>query len=79
MPRVIVVNRLDRENADWEKAVNSIQDGLGPQCTPLHLPIGAESTFEGLVDVLGGKAYRGDGASASDVPDDLAASVRSQS
>jgi elongation factor G len=75
MPRVIVVNRLDRENADWDTVVSSIQSGLGPQCQPLHLPIGAESAFEGLVDVLGGKAYRADGSTASDIPDDLASSV----
>ncbi len=75
MPRVIVVNRLDRENADWDKVVASIQETLGRQCQPLHLPIGIEASFEGLVDVLGSKAYRGDGKDASDVPAELADAV----
>ena len=75
LPRVIVVNRLDRENANWEGTVRAIQEQLGRQCQPLHLPIGIEGSYEGVVDVLEGKAYRAEGAQASAVPDELADAV----
>ena len=71
MPRAIVVSRLDRENARWEELVAEIQAELGPQCQPLQLPIGLESSFRGVVDVLHRKAYEGDGKSESAVPDDM--------
>ncbi|MDE2638966.1 MAG: GTP-binding protein [Chloroflexota bacterium] len=75
MPRAIVVSRLDRENARWDETVAEIQDQLGPQCHPVQLPIGLETDFTGVVDLVHRKAYAGDGKSASDVPADLADAV----
>ena len=75
LPRAIVVSRLDRENARWDETVAAIQETLGRQCQPLQLPIGLEHEFSGLVDVLAGKAYRGDGTDAGDVPGDLTEAV----
>ena len=66
MPRVVVITRLDRENCSWDDALASAQSVLGPECQPLFLPIGAESDFNGAIDVLSGRAYDGDGRSASD-------------
>jgi len=75
MPRAIVINRLDRENANWENTVASIQEHLGTQCQPLQLPVGSEDSFSGVVDVLHRKAYMCDGKSATDVPAEMADAV----
>lgn len=75
LPRLVVVNRLDRENAGWEKSVAAIQRMFGSRCTPLHLPIGAEGGFTGVIDVLRGRAYLGVEQKAAPVPADRAEAV----
>ena len=75
MPRVVVVSRLDRENASWDDSLASIQEVLGPQCQPLQLPIGEEATLKGVVDVLSGKAYLGDDPKGSDAPAERAGAL----
>ena len=72
IPRAVVITRLDRENSSWDEALDSVQTTLGPECQPLLLPIGAESSFSGAIDVLTGRAYEGDGRNASDPPADAA-------
>ena len=52
VPRLVFVNKMDRENADFFKVMDEIQSQLGRQCVPVQLPIGAESSFEGVVDLL---------------------------
>ena len=73
IPRVVAVTRLDRENANWETALASIQNMLGAECQALYVPIGAEAEFSGIVDVLSGKAYEEDGRQATDAPDGASA------
>jgi elongation factor G len=55
--RVVVVNMMDRERADFADAVDALQARLGPSVVPLQLPIGAEAGFEGVIDLLHMKAY----------------------
>jgi elongation factor G len=55
--RVVVINKMDRENADYKTAFHSIQNVLGKKCAPLHLPIGSQQSFKGIVDLLHQKAY----------------------
>jgi elongation factor G len=57
LPRVLVINKLDRENADYKNAFHSIQDVLGKKCAPLQLSIGAQTSFQGVIDLLHQKAY----------------------
>lgn len=57
LPRVVVINKLDRENADYKSAFHSIQDVLGKKCAPLQLSIGSQTTFRGVIDLLHQKAY----------------------
>ena len=57
LPRVVVINKLDRENADYKNAFHSIQDVLGKKCAPLQLSIGAQTSFQGVIDLLHQKAY----------------------
>ncbi|NWF53252.1 MAG: elongation factor G [Syntrophaceae bacterium] len=57
LPRLLFVSKMDRERADFFAAVGDIQKVLSPKATPLQLPIGAEESFSGVVDLLSGKAY----------------------
>ena len=52
IPRIIFVNKMDRENADFSRSLESIQGRFGRKCVPFQLPIGAEQSFKGIVDLL---------------------------
>src|SRR5581483_10691060 len=56
-PRVVVINKLDKENADFYGVVNAMRETLSPRPFPLHLPIGSEAEFRGVVDLLHLKAF----------------------
>ncbi|MEE8442891.1 MAG: elongation factor G [Dehalococcoidia bacterium] len=52
MPRIVLVNKMDRENADFARALDGIQQVFGRKCTALHLPVGAEQDFQGVINLL---------------------------
>jgi len=66
MPRMIVVNRMDRENADFDTVLEQLQERWGPKVAPLQLPIGAHETFQGVIDLLHFRAYMPDEAPVPD-------------
>src|SRR5438874_1717133 len=73
-PRIVVVNKLDKENSDFYGAVAAMREMLSPRPFPLHLPIGAEQDFRGIVDLLHLKAFvtAEDGkGSEVPIPDDM--------
>ncbi|MBA4397218.1 MAG: elongation factor G, partial [Syntrophus sp. (in: bacteria)] len=57
LPRIIYINRMDRERADFFKTMDSIKEKLGKKATALFLPLGKEDQFKGVVDLLSMKAY----------------------
>ena len=57
LPRLIVVNRLDREHSDFAATVEAVRQRFSTHAVPLHLPLGQERDFKGAVDLLTGKAY----------------------
>lgn len=73
LPRIIFVNKMDRENADFPKVVEDIRAKFGNKCVPLQVAIGSHTTFEGIVDLLTMKAYTGSGKDQKegDIPDSL--------
>ncbi|HEX9896145.1 MAG TPA: elongation factor G [Dehalococcoidales bacterium] len=73
LSRLIYVNRMDRENADFIKVVGQIQTSLGRKCIPLQLPIGAHTGFQGIIDLLKMKAYTGTTSQEGEVPAPLKA------
>src|SRR4030065_328138 len=75
LPRMVVVNRMDRENADFFQTLSQLQSFFGKKCAPLQLPIGAQSSFEGVVDLLTLKGFRGEKGSEGAVPDSLSDQV----
>ena len=77
-PRLVVVNKMDKENADYFAAVEAMRSQLSPRPVPLHIPIGAEAAFKGVVDLLHGRAYlsNGDGRyTEAEIPAELAGRV----
>src|SRR6202521_1677222 len=56
-PRIVVINKLDKENSAFYGAVAAMREHLSPRPFPLHLPIGSEQDFRGIVDLLHLKAF----------------------
>ena len=75
LPRLVVVNKLDRENADYEGTLEQLRENFGYSVAPLQMPIGKESDYKGVVDLVGQKAlmFSEDGKSVTreDIPGDL--------
>lgn len=57
LPTMIVINKMDRERADFYRTLDEIRNSLALKPVVLHLPIGAEENFKGIVDIITGKAY----------------------
>ena len=81
VPRVVFVNKMDKIGADFEKCVESIRDRLGVKAVPIQLPIGSETTFKGIIDLVRMKAvvWESEGLGANyhdeDIPQDLRAAA----
>jgi len=76
LPRIVFINRLDRERADFSAALASIKNKFSKKVTPVCLPIGKEDKFNGIVDLISSKAHlfsdnKGAGK-ATDIPADMA-------
>ena len=63
VPRLAFVNKMDRAGANFLRVIEQMQERLGARAVPLQLPIGAEDAFEGVVDLISGKAIYWDEAS----------------
>ena len=74
-PRAILINRLDRENANFETTLSQINAQLSRRAVAVQLPIGNQHSFSGVVDLIDGKAYSGEKATAGDAPGDMAAAI----
>ncbi len=77
LPRAVIVNKLDRERSDFERALSSVQEAFGRTAVPIQLPIGSERAFSGVVDLIRMKSYTftpdGDGkGKEGEIPANLA-------
>ncbi len=74
LPRLIFVNKLDRERADYERTLAQLQQLFGSGIAPLELPIGEESSFRGVADLLSDSAitYEQGRASTGPIPPEMA-------
>jgi elongation factor G len=78
LPRLVFVNRMDRERADFARALDSVQRRLKGRFVPLHVPVGQEAGFRGVADVVRMKAnvqVEGGKIEEVDIPAELAATV----
>ncbi len=57
LPRIIVINKLDRENSNYGRTVKSIHNFFGRQAVPVQIPIGEEKDFKGFLDLVKKTAY----------------------
>ncbi|MBI2955499.1 MAG: elongation factor G [Chloroflexi bacterium] len=75
VPRLALVNRIDRENADFFRVVDQMRERFGTSVVPIQLPIGAQDQFNGVIDLVKMKAYVGSKSEEAPVPDELAATA----
>jgi elongation factor G len=79
LPRIIIVNKLNRENANYFKVIQDLRDAYGNNIVPLYVPIGKEADFNGVLNIMTNKAYEfvGDGREVKEIdpPADLLARV----
>ncbi len=58
LPRVVIVNKLDRERASFGRTLDALQKKFGKNVVPIQLPIGEEKDFKGVIDLVAMKAYQ---------------------
>ena len=58
LPRIIILNKMDRDNASFERALESVAEVFGRAPVPIQIPLGAEKDFAGVVSILNQRAYR---------------------
>ena len=73
LPRLIFINKLDRENAHFDQVLNQIQSELSANAIPVQIPIGSEDDFRGIVDLLAMKALYFENGTVKEgpIPEDL--------
>ena len=76
VPRIVFVNKMDRTGANYYKVYEQLRDRLRCNAVPIQLPIGSESEFRGLVDLVGMKAYiynndLGTDIEITEIPEDM--------
>ena len=73
LPRIAFVNKMDRENADFDAAVEGMKATFGGSVVPMQLPIGSQESFTGIVDLVSMKAviYKGGKGTETEIPDDM--------
>ncbi len=80
LPRLVVLNRMDRERASLERSLASLHEACNRTVVPVQLPIGEEKAFHGVVDLITNKAYTfkagdGGGMTEADIPADMTTRV----
>ncbi len=75
LPRFLVINKMDRENADYKKTFDSVQNYTDTRLVAVQLPWGEKTSFTGVIDLLSMKAYKGAGKTAEEIPADLKAAA----
>jgi elongation factor G len=71
LPRFLVINKMNRDNANFRKALESVERISDPRLIPVTLPWGERQEFMGVIDLLSMKAYSGDGNKEEDIPAEL--------
>jgi len=71
LPRLVVINKMNRDNANFDQALKSLEAKFDGTFVPFQLPLGSQSSFRGVVDLVGMKAYEGQKASETAVPAEL--------
>src|ERR671937_341683 len=78
LSRVVFVNMLDRERADFFRTLEALRTQLSDRCVAVHLPIGSEHELTGIVDLLHMKAYMSPEAAKEGAPTEIPAELEAQ-
>ncbi len=76
-PRLIFINKMDRENADFGNVLESLSEKFEANFVPFQVPIGAQSQFQGVVDLVNLTAFLGEKGEEGEIPADRQAEVES--
>lgn len=68
LAKLVVVNKMDRDNADSNRVLNQLRDRYGSKVVPIEAPIGREHEFSGVVDVLANRAYTYENGTMAEIP-----------
>jgi len=68
LPRFLVINKMNRDNANFQKALDSVKNISDKRLIPVQLPWGEKAEFQGVLDLLSMKAFPGDGKTAQEIP-----------
>lgn len=73
LPKIVFVNQMDRENADYDGILKNLREKFGKSVLPLELPLGSGDEFEGVIDLFKMKAYRanGNGSDEIEIPESM--------
>ena len=72
LPRMVVVNKMNRENANLDRTLGALREAFGQNFVPVHLPIGAEGEFTGVVDLVKMQALMGPEGKSTEIPANVA-------
>lgn len=77
IPRIVFVNKMDRENANFDRAISDIEESYNSTATPLNIPMGSGDDFVGVIDIIRMKAvrYKDGSSSEEEIPDDYKSSA----
>jgi len=75
IPRLVFINKMDRESANFERALDDLEKSYGSAGIPLNIPIGAEESFGGIIDLVKMKAFTYNNGSMreGDIPESMKA------
>lgn len=68
LPRFVVINKMDRDNADFRKALGTVAEMTETRLIPVQLPWGEKADFKGVIDLLSMKAFSGAGKDGEEIP-----------
>ena len=68
LPRFLIINKMNRDNANFSKALETVREISDVRLIPVQLPWGEKSQFKGVIDLISMKAYEGNGSVIKDIP-----------
>ena len=75
IPRAVLISRMDRENANFGQVLTSLHEAFHSDIVPLMLPVGSQSNFSGVIDLVSQKYLKGPKGEVADIPADMADEV----
>lgn len=71
IPRFVLINKMNRDNANFQKALDTVQNISEVRLLPIQIPWGEKQEFNGVIDLLTMKAFEGDGKTSTDIPEEF--------